>query len=119
MMGALAAAGITTAALAAGAFSLAGADWPEDFVLFEGELRRMGLRRFTVVNDALGALWAGAPAGAAVSVVCGTGVAVGARGHDGQLWHGSFWLEPLGARGRPSAPVGVAATSSGTSRSTM
>jgi N-acetylglucosamine kinase-like BadF-type ATPase len=98
VLAALAAAGASTRALATGAFSLAGADWPEDFVLLASELRRRGFgRAITVVNDALGALWAGAPAGAAVSVVCGTGVAVGARGTDGRLWHGSFWLEPLGA----------------------
>jgi N-acetylglucosamine kinase-like BadF-type ATPase len=98
VLAALAAADTHAGALAAGAFSLAGADWPEDFALFEGELRRLGFgRAITVVNDALGALWAGAPAGAAVSVVCGTGVAIGARGANGGLWHGSFWLEPLGA----------------------
>jgi N-acetylglucosamine kinase-like BadF-type ATPase len=95
---ALAAAGVHASALAVGAFSLAGADWPEDFALFEGELRRLGFgRAITVVNDALGALWAGAPNGAGVSVVCGTGLAIGARGADGRLWHGSFWLESLGA----------------------
>src|SRR6266545_932253 len=95
---ALAAAGAHASGLAAGAFSLAGADWPEDFALFEGELRRLCFgRAITVVNDALGALWAGAPDGPAVSVVCGTGIAIGARGADGRLWHGSFWLESLGA----------------------
>ena len=105
VLAALAQAGAHAGELAAGAFSLAGADWPEDFALFEAELRRLSFgRSLTVVNDALGALWAGAPAGgiptnggAAVSVVCGTGVAIGARGADGRLWHGSFWLEPLGA----------------------
>src|SRR5215216_3085967 len=98
VLAALAAADVPAGVLAAGAFSLAGADWPEDFALFEGELRRLGFgRAITVVNDALGALWAGAPTGAGVSVVCGTGIAVGARGADGRLWHGSFWLEPLGA----------------------
>jgi N-acetylglucosamine kinase-like BadF-type ATPase len=98
VLAALAAAGTTATALAAGGFSLAGADWPEDFVLFKSELGRLGFgRTITVVNDALGALWAGAPDGAGVSVVCGTGVAIGARGCDGRLWHGSFWLEPLGA----------------------
>jgi N-acetylglucosamine kinase-like BadF-type ATPase len=98
VLAALADAGARTSQLSTGAFSLAGADWPEDFVLFERELRRLGFgRAISVVNDALGALWAGAPAGAAVSVVCGTGVAIGARGAAGQLWHGSFWLEPGGA----------------------
>jgi N-acetylglucosamine kinase-like BadF-type ATPase len=98
VLAALADAGVPASALDIGAFSLAGADWPEDFALFEGELRRLGFgRTITVANDALGALWAGAPDGAAVSVVCGTGIAIGARGVDRRLWHGSFWLEPLGA----------------------
>jgi N-acetylglucosamine kinase-like BadF-type ATPase len=95
---ALAAADAQPGDLAAGAFSLAGADWPEDFALFEAEIRRLGFgRAIAVVNDALGALRAGAPGGVGVSVVCGTGVAIGARAPDGQFWHGSFWLEPLGA----------------------
>jgi N-acetylglucosamine kinase-like BadF-type ATPase len=98
VLAALTDAGAYAGALAAGAFSLAGADWPEDFALFEGQLRQLGFgRAITVVNDALGALWAGAADGAGVSVVCGTGVAIGARGADRRLWHGSFWLEPLGA----------------------
>jgi N-acetylglucosamine kinase-like BadF-type ATPase len=95
---ALAAAGAQAHELAAGGFSLAGADWPEDFALFEAEIRRLGFgRAITVVNDALGALRAGAPSGVGVSLVCGTGIAVGARAADGRIWHGSFWLEPLGA----------------------
>src|SRR3954467_700830 len=86
VLAALAHAGACASGLAAGAFSLAGADWPEDFALFESELGRLGFgRAITVVNDALGALWAGAPDGAAVSVVCGTGVAVGARAVDRRL----------------------------------
>jgi N-acetylglucosamine kinase-like BadF-type ATPase len=98
VLAALADAGAQANELAAGAFSLAGADWPEDFALFESELRRLGFgRAINVVNDALGALWAGAPEGAAVSVVCGTGGAIGARAADGRLWHGSFWLEASGA----------------------
>ncbi|HJZ47304.1 MAG TPA: BadF/BadG/BcrA/BcrD ATPase family protein [Roseiflexaceae bacterium] len=95
---ALASGGAQAADLEFGAYSLAGADWPEDFALFEREMRRLGFgRTIKVVNDALGALWAGAPDGAGVSVVCGTGIAIGARGLDGRIWHGSFWLEPLGA----------------------
>src|SRR5262245_49809210 len=98
VLGALSAAGARADALEVGAFSLAGADWPEDFALFERELRRLGFgRKITVLNDALGALWAGARVGPAGSVVCGTGIAIGARGAEGPLWHGSFWLEPLGA----------------------
>src|SRR6186997_1729601 len=56
---ALAAAEAQPNMLAASAFSLAGADWPEDFALFEAELLQRGFSRtLTVVNDALGALWA-------------------------------------------------------------
>src|SRR5919201_1983396 len=55
-------------------------------------------RRIRVVNDGIGALWAGAIRGPAVSVVCGTGAAVGARGSDGRLWHSSFWQTAQGAR---------------------
>jgi len=95
---ALAVAATAASALSTSAFSLAGADWPEDFVLFESEIRRLGFgRAITVVNDALGALRAGSDDGTGVSVVCGTGIAIGARAADGRLWHGSFWLEPLGA----------------------
>src|SRR5437867_13141847 len=52
VLAALANASAHAAALAAGAFSLAGADWPEDFALFEGELWRLGFGRAVgVVND--------------------------------------------------------------------
>ena len=95
---ALAAGDVQPAHLVTGAFSMAGADWPEDFALLERAMHDLGFgRSITVVNDALGALWAGAPDGPAVSVVCGTGIAMGARGADGRVWHGSFWLEALGA----------------------
>jgi N-acetylglucosamine kinase-like BadF-type ATPase len=78
------------------AFSLAGADWPEDIALLEG---RLGARwpGAVVVNDAIGALRAAIPDGPGVVVVCGTGAATGARGPDGRTWHSSFWQEPQGA----------------------
>lgn len=85
--------------LLAGGFSLAGADWPEDYALLEAHLRARGFGRcITVVNDGLGPLRAGSPDGTGVAVVCGTGLAVGARGPAGATWHGSFWLETRGAR---------------------
>jgi N-acetylglucosamine kinase-like BadF-type ATPase len=85
-------------ALAAGGFSMAGADWPEDFVLLQNALEQQGFgRQIRVVNDAIGGLYAGLPRGVGVSVVCGTGVAIGARGCDGRLWHSSWWQEPHGA----------------------
>ncbi|MEN9938690.1 MAG: hypothetical protein RLZZ387_5269 [Chloroflexota bacterium] len=91
---ALDAAGTRPEDLEAGAFSMAGADWPEDFALLEGAARERGLgRRVAVYNDAIGALRAGAPEGWGVVVACGTAAAVGARGRDGRIWHSSFWQE--------------------------
>ena len=95
---ALRVAGVSAGSLVAGAFSMAGADWPEDFALIRAEMERRGYgRRVTVVNDALGALRAGSPDGTGVSVVCGTGLAIGARAASGQAWHTSFWQEPGGS----------------------
>jgi N-acetylglucosamine kinase-like BadF-type ATPase len=89
-------AGATDAAVAGSAFSLAGADWPEDYALLEGRLRARWPRA-VVVNDAIGALRATIPDGPGVVIVCGTGTATGARGPDGRTWHSSFWQEPQGA----------------------
>jgi N-acetylglucosamine kinase-like BadF-type ATPase len=96
MAGALMEAGGAEGAVARYAFSMAGADWPEDVALLE---ERLGSRwpGCVVVNDAIGALRAAIPEGPGVVVVCGTGAATGARGHDGRLWHSSFWQEPQGA----------------------
>jgi N-acetylglucosamine kinase-like BadF-type ATPase len=82
--------------VSAAAFSLAGADWPEDVALLEGRLAGRWPAA-VVVNDAIGALRATIPTGPGVVVVCGTGVATGARGPDGTTWHSSFWQLPLGA----------------------
>jgi N-acetylglucosamine kinase-like BadF-type ATPase len=95
---ALTEANITPPQLSAGAFSLAGADWPEDFRLLEESMRGRGYgQRIVVVNDAMGALRAGSPDGTGVVVACGTGAAVGARGRDGRVWHSSFWQKTQGA----------------------
>ncbi|MBA2278098.1 MAG: hypothetical protein H0W06_10080 [Chloroflexia bacterium] len=100
---ALAMAGIDTSVLQAGAFSMAGADWPEDFALLHEAMTAHGFgglggfgQTITVVNDAIGALRLGS-ARTAVAVVCGTGVATGARGPDGHIWHASFWQEAGGS----------------------
>lgn len=97
---ALEVAGVRREALTAGCFSLAGADWPEDFAWWQAVLARQGYEpnRVAVVNDAIGALYAGLPGGIGVVVVCGTGAATGARGPDGRLWHSSFWQETQGSR---------------------
>ncbi|MEJ7749656.1 MAG: BadF/BadG/BcrA/BcrD ATPase family protein, partial [Candidatus Limnocylindrales bacterium] len=93
---ALADAGASDSSLAAAAFSLAGADWPEDFAVLDERLdERWPIR--SVVNDAMGALAAAIPKGPGVVIACGTGTATGARGIDGRTWHASFWQEPQGA----------------------
>ncbi|HKY54318.1 MAG TPA: BadF/BadG/BcrA/BcrD ATPase family protein [Anaerolineales bacterium] len=91
-------AGIQPNELSAGAFSLAGADWPEDFRLLEDAMKARGYGQSILIgNDAMGALRAGSPDGTGVAVACGTGAAIGARHPDGRIWHSSFWQEPQGA----------------------
>jgi len=106
---ALAAAGIAGDAVESAAFSLAGADWPEDFTLLAGELhRRLALRAAPlVVNDAIGALRTGSPDWTGIAVVSGTYNAVGARHPDGRVFHLGFW--PDGAGGRDLANEGLRA----------
>lgn len=94
---ALEAAGIGADRLSAGAFSMAGADWPEDKVLIRAAMQERGFgRKVHVVNDALGALRAGSPTGTGVAVVCGTFCATAARAPDGRVWHHSFWQQSGG-----------------------
>lgn len=106
---ALARAQLAPDAIAAAVFSLAGADWPEDFALLEGALReRLGIGVAPlVVNDAIGALRGGSPDWTGVSVVSGTYNAVGARHPDGRVFHVGFW--PDGAGGRHLAKAGLRA----------
>lgn len=94
---ALRAAGASRDALSAVVLSAAGADWPEDFVTIRDGATTRGMRPVPIVhNDAIGGLRAGSPDGTGVVVVCGTGVAIGARAGDGRLWHSSFWQGPQG-----------------------
>jgi N-acetylglucosamine kinase-like BadF-type ATPase len=106
---ALATAGVTADAIGAAAFSLAGADWPEDFALLEPGLRdRLGLADTPlVVNDALGALRTGSPDWTGIVAVSGTYNAVGARNARGEVFHLGFW--PDGAGGRHIARAGLKA----------
>lgn len=84
--------------LAASAFGMAGADWPEDFAELQTAMEVRGFGRMILIqNDALGVLHAGTMKNTGVSLVCGTGSATGARGPDGRVWHSSFWQ--LNARG--------------------
>ena len=96
---ALDAAGATAAGLAAAAFSLAGADWPEDFAFLRTELRRrLELRdEPEVVNDAVGGLRSGTDDMVGVAVVIGTYSAVAGRSAEGRLFHLGFWPDSTGA----------------------
>lgn len=92
-------AGLTRDQLAAGVYSLAGADWREDYDEFRDELIKRGLgQSVTVYNDAIGALRAGSPDGTGVVINAGTGAAMGARNAQGQFWHTSYWQDSLGGR---------------------
>jgi N-acetylglucosamine kinase-like BadF-type ATPase len=94
---ALAAAEATAGDVCASAFSLAGADWPEDIALLEEAVGGFGLGEKTrVVNDAIGALRAGTPDGVGVGVTCGTGIAIGARNADRHIWYSGHWPVALG-----------------------
>lgn len=96
--GALAGAGIAADELGAAVFSLAGADWPEDFALLEAALpERLGLAVAPlVVNDALGALRGGSPDWTGIALVSGTYNAVAARHPDGRAFHLGFWPDAAG-----------------------
>jgi N-acetylglucosamine kinase-like BadF-type ATPase len=107
---ALTQAGIAASDLSASVFSLAGADWPEDFELLTRELTaRLSLPAPPlVVNDALGALRCGAPTWEGVSIACGTFNAIGARHRDGRVFHIGFWPDPVGRRARGVQRFGLA-----------
>jgi N-acetylglucosamine kinase-like BadF-type ATPase len=86
------AAGVTPADVVSSVFSMAGADWPEDVNFLTDKFRELALgRSVQVVNDAIGALWAGTPDGIGVSITVGTGIAIGARNSDGRTWYSGLW----------------------------
>lgn len=89
---ALEGAGAAPADIFSAAFSMAGADWPEDIDLIRRGMVREGFgRQIQVVNDAIGALRAGTPDGVGVAVTCGTGIAIGARDQEGDIWYSGHW----------------------------
>jgi N-acetylglucosamine kinase-like BadF-type ATPase len=92
---------VEAADLLAGVFNMAGADWPEDFVLLRAatEERKFG-RRIIVQNDALGVLHAGVSSAVGVSLICGSGAAIGARAPDGRTWHTSHWQDDVQGSGQ-------------------
>lgn len=94
---ALQAAGADATDLVAGAFSMAGADWPEDIDLLRRGMTGFGFGRTVVIeNDAIGALRAGTPDGIGVGITLGTGIAIGARNHDGREWYSGNWTIATG-----------------------
>lgn len=94
---ALQAASVEPGDLVASVFSMAGADWPEDFAFLRAAMAERGFgRKIIVQNDALSVLHALSSGSMGVSVICGTGAATGARGPDGRTWHSSFWQEVQG-----------------------
>jgi N-acetylglucosamine kinase-like BadF-type ATPase len=96
---ALASAAATAADLGAAGFSLAGADYPEDFELLQTGLgERLGLEREpVVVNDAVGALRCGTDDSVGVAAVLGTYCAVAGRNAAGGVFHFGFWPDATGA----------------------
>jgi N-acetylglucosamine kinase-like BadF-type ATPase len=94
ILAALATAGVEAADLAVSVLNMAGADWPEDIEFWREAMTARGYgRSIHVQNDALGALYIGSPDATGVSIVCGTGVATGARAPDGRIWHTSYWQD--------------------------
>lgn len=92
-------AGVSFDDIRSACFSLAGADWQEDYDDLVRLLRDAAIgQQQSIVNDAIGALRAGSPDGTGVVIACGTGVATAARNAEGQFWHSSFWQEHMGGR---------------------
>lgn len=105
---ALTAAGVTAADLRAGAFRLAGVDWPEDEKFWVDQLTRRlpNLARFSVANDGFATIRCGEPSGVGIAIVVGTGPAIAGRGPSGREWSIGFWpQEPLGATGLGDAAL--------------
>jgi N-acetylglucosamine kinase-like BadF-type ATPase len=97
---ALSMAGIKSADLSASVFNMAGVDWPEDWALIEAAMHARGFgQQIIVQNDALGVLHEQVSSATGVSVICGTGGAIGARAPDGRTWHSSRWQDQVQGSG--------------------
>lgn len=96
VMSALSMAQVKASDLVAGVFNMAGVDWPEDRDLLHAAMQERGFGRSIVVqNDALGVLHAQVSSATGISVICGTGGAIGARAPDGRTWHSSRWQDEI------------------------
>ncbi|MFO7171196.1 MAG: BadF/BadG/BcrA/BcrD ATPase family protein [Chloroflexota bacterium] len=101
---ALRSAGLRPADLSAAGYALAGLDWPSDEGRLAPLLDRLGLPGpRQMVNDAFGALRAGAPDGFGVAVIAGTGSTIAGRNRAGRSFRtfglGALWGEFQGASG--------------------
>jgi N-acetylglucosamine kinase-like BadF-type ATPase len=94
--------GLDRGAIAAGAFRLAGVDWPADREYWEQALDHEwpALPRRSILNDGYAAIRCGEPSGVGVAVAAGTAAAIAARGSDGSLWDMGWWGQhAMGALG--------------------
>lgn len=84
--------------LKASVFSLAGADWPEDYAYIKKALGQFEwAKACLIVNDAMGALRSTSLKGIGVAIVCGTYAVTAARSEQGKSWYSGFWQETGGA----------------------
>jgi len=91
-------AGIKASDLKAKVFSMAGADWPEDYGYLRASLNKNNSTKNAIImNDALGALRSTSAAGTGVAIVCGTYAVSSARNAEGKSYYSSFWQETGGA----------------------
>ncbi|WP_456824985.1 BadF/BadG/BcrA/BcrD ATPase family protein [Cellulomonas sp. P5_E12] len=105
---ALADARAVAADVVSAAFRLAGVDYPEDAVLWDGHLReRFGdMGRWSIKNDGFASLRLLDGSGVAVSICVGTGPAVAARSKDGrEECSGFFVFDDLGGGGLGNAAL--------------
>ncbi len=93
---ALQAAQVEASDLVTSVFNAAGVDWPEDATLLRETMQARGYGRHVLVqNDALGVLHDQVSSSIGVSVICGTGGAVGARGPNGRSWSSRRWQDEV------------------------
>jgi N-acetylglucosamine kinase-like BadF-type ATPase len=79
---------------------VAGVDRPDDFAVVRGIMRRIGrMMRVLVVNDALIALEAGAPAQPGIVIISGTGSIAYGRNDSGRAARAGGWGYVLGDEG--------------------
>ncbi|QBD78812.1 hypothetical protein EPA93_23630 [Ktedonosporobacter rubrisoli] len=98
---ALRAARIERTELASAMFSMAGVDWPEDAEVLREAMQQRGFgRKILVQNDALSVVQAGFLHEPAVSLICGTGAATGARNPDGRSWCSCNWQDQIQGGGQ-------------------